>query len=88
VQVVIAGDSASADVRAMLRAAHAPFLPHRIILGADGGTGQSFLSEHAAFIRDIKPFNGKATAYVCRNYACQQPTNDLGVLKVQLKEAK
>ena len=84
VQIVIAGDPASPETRAMLREAHALFLPHRIILAADGGAGQAFLAGHVEFIKDMKPLNGKATAYVCHDYACQQPTNDLEVLRQQL----
>ena len=84
-QVVLAGDPASPDARAMLRAVHATYLPNKVVLGADGGPGQQFLAQRLDFIRDIKPLGGKPTAYVCENYACQEPTNDLGVLKRQLK---
>jgi uncharacterized protein YyaL (SSP411 family) len=85
VQIVIAGDPAAPDTRAMLRAAHGAFIPHRVVLGADGGAGQAFLAEHAAFIKEMKPLDGKATAYVCQNYACQRPTDDLVTLKRQLR---
>jgi uncharacterized protein YyaL (SSP411 family) len=88
VQVVIAGDPASADVRAMLKEVHSADLPNRIILGADGGAGQAFLAQHAEFIKEMKPLNGKATAYVCQNYACQQPTTDLGELRRQLTASR
>ena len=84
VQVVIAGDPASPDVRAMLKEVHSVYVPNRIVLGADGGAGQAFLSGHAEFIKEMKPLNGKATAYVCQNYACQQPTADLAELRRQL----
>jgi uncharacterized protein YyaL (SSP411 family) len=80
-QIVIAGDPSAADTRAMLEIVFAAAGPERVILGADGGAGQAFLGEHAAFIREMKPVDGKATAYVCENYACKQPTNDLRVLK-------
>ena len=83
-QVVIAGDPTSPDARAMLREVHAKYLPHRVILGADGGAGQAFLARHAQFIGAMKPLGGTATAYVCQNYTCQQPTNDLEVLRRQL----
>ena len=85
-QIVIAGDPASADTRAMLRAAHRPYLPNRVLLGADGGAGQAFLSQHAAFLKDIKPIGGKATAYVCQDYTCRQPTDDLAAFEGQLAQ--
>ena len=83
-QIVIAGDPAAEDTKALLREAHKPYLPNRIILGADGADGQAFLAQHAEFIKGMKPIDGKATAYVCQNYACQQPTNDIEVFKRQL----
>jgi uncharacterized protein YyaL (SSP411 family) len=84
VQIVIAGDPNSDATRQMLRAAHRPHLPNRIVLGADGGEGQAYLASHAKFIEGMKPLNGRPTAYVCRNYACRQPTDDLEEFRKQL----
>ena len=86
VQIVIAGEPAAEDVRALLRLVHKQYLPNRIILCADGGEGRAFLGARAEFIKGMKPIGGKATAYVCRNYACKQPTNEAKVLEAQLKE--
>ena len=86
-QIVLAGDPAAADTRAMLEAVFARFLPNRVILGADQGAGQAFLTKRLAFIEGMKPLNDRATAYVCENYACQRPTNDISVLDEQLSGA-
>jgi uncharacterized protein YyaL (SSP411 family) len=83
-QIVLAGDPAAADTRAMLEAIYKPFLPNRVILPADQSAGQAFLATRLEFIRDIKPLGGKATAYVCENYACQRPTSDISELARQL----
>jgi uncharacterized protein YyaL (SSP411 family) len=32
------------------------------------------------FLAELKPVDGKATAYVCRDYACDLPTTDLAQL--------
>ena len=84
-QIIIAGTPGSADVRAMLEEVASHYLPNRVLLGADGGEGQAFLGRHVEVLKDIKPIAGRATAYVCENYACQQPTNDLKVLREQLR---
>jgi hypothetical protein len=34
------------------------------------------IDEIAPFIKNQKSIDGKATAYVCRNHACSQPTTD------------
>ena len=84
VQIVLAGDPAADATKPFLHAAHRPYLPNRIVLGADGGEGQAFLASRTKFIEGMKPLNGNPTAYVCRNYACQQPTSDLEELRRQL----
>ena len=83
-QVIIAGKPGADDVRAMLEEVFSHYQPNRVILGADGGEGQAFLGTRIEVLKDIKPIAGRAMAYVCENYACQQPTNDLAVLRGQL----
>jgi uncharacterized protein YyaL (SSP411 family) len=83
-QVVIAGSPGAADTMALLREVRHQFLPNTVVLLADGGDGQAFLAEHAAFFKAIVRFDGKATAYVCENYVCQQPTSNAAVLARQL----
>ncbi len=83
-QIVLAGDPAATDTRGLLDAVYKPFLPSRVILAADQAAGQAFLATRLEFIRDIKPLGGKATAYVCENYACQRPTTDISELAKQL----
>jgi uncharacterized protein YyaL (SSP411 family) len=83
-QVVIAGNPGAADTKAMLREVHARYLPNKVILAADRGEGQQFLTSKMEFIKTITPIGSKATAYVCENYACQLPTNDLAALAKQL----
>lgn len=65
-RTVIAGTPA--ESRALLRAAHRVYQPHRVILGTAGPV--------EPFARDLKMRDGKPTAYVCTGKACQPPTND------------
>jgi len=83
-QIIIAAKRGAADTRAMLEEVYAHYLPSRIVLGADGREGQAFLGGRIEVLKAIKPIDGRATAYVCENYACQQPTSDLAVLRRQL----
>ncbi len=80
-QIVIAGKPNSADTRAMLDAVCENFIPDKILLLADGGSGQAFLGRHLEFIQDVKMQGGKATAFVCEDYVCQLPTTDVQVLR-------
>jgi uncharacterized protein YyaL (SSP411 family) len=72
-QVVITGGAGHA---AMLAAVHHGFRPHRVVLHADGGRGQDFLAGHVPAIGAMKPIDGKATAYVCRDFTCHEPVTD------------
>jgi len=84
-QIVIAGDPASPQTRALLAEVHKHPVANRVILAADGGAGQAWLAERLPFIREMKPIDGKSAAYVCQNYTCQQPTADPAELARQLK---
>jgi uncharacterized protein YyaL (SSP411 family) len=79
-QIVIAGKAGTADTQAMLRAVRERYLPNAIVILADGGESQKALAKFLPFLETIRPAEGKATAYVCVNYACQLPTNDRGKL--------
>ena len=79
-QIVIAGKAGAADTQAMLRAVRERYLPNAIVILADGGESQKALAKFLPFLETIEPVGGKATAYVCVNYACQLPTNDRGKL--------
>ena len=86
-QIVIAGAPGATDTAAMLQAARKPFLPDSIVLLAEGGADQEFLASHVDFFKDLRPLAGKATAYVCQNFACQLPTNDLAAVQKLLVNA-
>jgi uncharacterized protein YyaL (SSP411 family) len=60
----------------MLHAVRKRYLPNAIVILAGGGDSQKTLTKLLPFLETIKPMDGKATAYVCVNYACQLPTND------------
>jgi uncharacterized protein YyaL (SSP411 family) len=76
-QIVVAGKADAADTRVLLRALHEQYLPNAIVILAEGDESQKSLVKLMPFLETIKPLDGKATAYVCVNYACQLPTSDL-----------
>jgi uncharacterized protein YyaL (SSP411 family) len=83
-QVIIAGKPRNQDTQAILKELHSRFIPNKIVLLADATEGQEVLSSYIPFVEGIRMVNGKATAYICENYACQLPTSDLRVLAQQL----
>jgi uncharacterized protein YyaL (SSP411 family) len=75
-QIVIAGARDSADTHALVAEVHRHFLPHRILLLADGGEGQRYLDEKLEALRGMKPVGGKSAVYVCESFTCQAPVTD------------
>jgi hypothetical protein len=50
-----------------------------VILLADGGEGQSWLAERVPSIAGMKPVDGKAALYRCKNFTCSAPVTLSGV---------
>ena len=79
-QILIAGDQDSPDTQAILREVHKRFLPNKIVVLADGGPVQQRLAPGLEILETLSRLDGKATAYICENYVCQLPTNDVAVV--------
>ena len=69
-QIVVAGDPTASDTQALLRTIHRRFLPGAVLMLRPSGDG-SDLPPH---LRKLVAVDGKATAYVCRDFVCQRPT--------------
>jgi uncharacterized protein YyaL (SSP411 family) len=77
-EVVIAGKADEGDTRAMLRALGSRFIPNSVVLLRPDGAESSEITRLAEFTRFHSSTDGKATAYVCRNYNCELPTTEVG----------
>jgi uncharacterized protein YyaL (SSP411 family) len=86
--VVIAGDPAAADFRALLAPLHERIGYRRNLLAADGGAGQAWLAQRAPWIAEMKPIDGRATAYVCEEFTCQAPVADPAALRTLLGSSR
>jgi uncharacterized protein YyaL (SSP411 family) len=81
-EVAIVGDQRAPDTRALLEAVYSGYLPNKVLAGRDPDDDEAgglipLLAQRPARA-------GKATAYVCVQYACQTPTTDPGELTRQL----
>ncbi len=85
-EVVIAGDRDAPDTRKMLAALRAVYHPNKVVLLHPIGDAEAEIVGIAPFLAAQTALNGQATAYVCRNYACQLPTNEIKVMLAALEE--
>ncbi len=76
-EIVLAGEASDPDTGALHRLVYRRFLPRRVLLlhPPSGETAEA-VESLAPWLKDQRPLNGRATAYVCQDYACHQPTTD------------
>jgi hypothetical protein len=72
-QVVIIGGRDSADTRALAAVVDRAFLPFSVTIKAEPGAHQAQLSRLIPALARMDLREGRATAYVCRNFACDAP---------------
>ena len=75
-QIVIAGAKNEPRTDALLTEVRRHFLPRTILLLADGGAGQKFLSETNASLSAMKPVNGEPAVYICEDFSCRAPVTN------------
>ncbi len=86
-EVVIVGDSQAGDTRQMLQALRMRFAPNKVVLFRPTEQESPEILRLAKYIEPYTSINGKATAYVCRNYICSLPTTEVDVM-LELLEGK
>jgi len=77
-EVVVVGDREADDTSAMLNAVGRAFVPNAVVLFIPSDKGAAEITELAPYATGFEAVDGKATAYVCSNYACERPTTDVG----------
>jgi uncharacterized protein YyaL (SSP411 family) len=75
-EVVIAGRPGARDTLALLDAVHSHFAPNKVVVFRPDGEAPA-IADLAPFVRGQVAIDGKATAYVCSNHACQAPASDV-----------
>jgi uncharacterized protein YyaL (SSP411 family) len=83
VEVAIVGPREDAGTVALARAAVAPWLPQRVVVGAEAGEALPFA---VPLLQDGGMSDGRPTAYVCSGYTCRQPVQDPEDVARQLVE--
>jgi uncharacterized protein YyaL (SSP411 family) len=81
-EVAFVGTPGEADTDALLRVVGRAYLPNTVtaLRRADGGGDEELIP----LLRGRTTREGRATAYVCERFACQQPVTDPAALAAQL----
>ncbi len=76
-EIIIVGDSNRIDTKEMVSMLHKNFIPNKILINKNSFDDNEKINKIFPFIKDYKMIDGKATAYVCKNFSCQLPTTDI-----------
>jgi len=87
-EIVIAGQVGTDDTKALLTELRSFYLPQAVTLLVPPGDNGDKIRELAPFTEHHAPIEGKAAAYVCRDYACKMPVTDPAELAKLLNEAE
>lgn len=82
--IVLVGEREADDTKVLWSAIQKKFLPFASMITLDDA-GRKYFQAHLPFVAQMQQIDGRATAYVCRDFACQRPTNDVNVLREQLE---
>jgi uncharacterized protein YyaL (SSP411 family) len=79
-QIILVGKRGAEDTEALVRTVHSRFVPNKIVLLVDSPETRASLAAGVPSIEPMQMLDGRASAYVCRNYTCQLPVADVRLL--------
>ncbi len=83
-QIVLVGRGDDQSMRAMRGVLARTYTPFSVIVPVAPGDGQRDLARLIPSIGSLTAQEGRATAYVCRGFVCDEPTTDVEVFTKQL----
>ena len=87
-EVIVAGDPDNDDTRRFILALQSSYLPTVTAVVVNPEALDSAIRELIPYSSDMKMIDGKAAAYVCRDYSCLTPTTDPEEMLGALSEMK
>lgn len=85
-EIAIIGAPEAEDTRAMINVVFKRYLPNKVVAFAPEADSRA--SRTIKLLEGRDRIDGKATAYVCRDFYCESPTTDAGKLAEQLGVGK
>ena len=86
-EIVITGEPKGENTAAMLKLVQEHYLPDTVTVFKPAGDGEAILSL-APYLKDMVMIDNNAAAYICENYACQQPVTDIMELQSRISSNK
>ena len=83
-EVVIVGTPGGSDTEALLGVLRGQFEPNTVVLFRPAGEDGGEVTRLAPFTEEMREIGGEASAYVCRDYACERPVTAQADLRAML----
>jgi uncharacterized protein YyaL (SSP411 family) len=83
-QVVVVGPAERQDTQDLLREAAAKYDPFSLVVPVQPGARHAELARMLPFVEAMSMRDGHATAYVCHDFTCTDPTTDVAGLSERL----
>jgi uncharacterized protein YyaL (SSP411 family) len=87
-QAVIVGEAGREETARLHAVLAQRYLPFTIVIPIAPGQGQQHLARLLPFTADMLMADGRATAYICRDFTCEMPARDAGALASQLDRGR
>ncbi|MFN2114641.1 MAG: thioredoxin domain-containing protein [Anaerolineae bacterium] len=84
-EIVVVGDPAGPDTGAMLRRLRREYLPNAVLAFRPVGGSSAVIDALAPYVSGQEPVDERATAYVCEDHVCHEPTTDVEKALGQLR---
>ena len=75
-EIVIVGDPEAEDTKDMLNSLSKYFIPYKVVLLKPAGQKTPDITRIAKYTEYHSSLDGKATAYVCLDFACKMPVTE------------
>ena len=76
-EIVLVGDPEAEDTQRLYRELMSRYLPNKVVLFKPADDRRHPISDLAPYTESMTSLDGKATVYVCTNFACELPTTDV-----------
>ena len=83
-EIVLVGSDSAEGMSEMVKTVRQGFSPNKVVLRQPGGEEGQRLSKIVPFVEYMTEKEGRATAYVCENFTCEQPVTDVDALRNRL----
>jgi hypothetical protein len=86
IEVVIVGDPNLEETTQMLRAIYKNFIPKKVVVLKPLAKDEiEEITRYMPYAEKMEAIDGKTTVFVCKDYACEKPVNDVESLTLLIK---